>query len=107
MRIGTLFGASIVFLAIGCTTTNQSRLRDESAAKLVGDYRTRQEKRIQEATQEYQKTFETQMKVLDSLGHAEFDQILDGDALTLSDQLILEWPELTLPSEMQKALTAS
>lgn len=96
-----LFG----LLLAGCsTTTEESRARDRTAAKIVADYRQRQEDRINRFDSDYQRYFEEQMKRLDALGQDDLTQRMELQAMEISDKLLLNWEEKTLPGQFRDAI---
>jgi len=93
----------LVFLLLcsSCTTTKTS-IRDAAAlAKMLKKYRTQQEDHLEHIGKEYQQAYDRLIKENDELIMTGALTRMDLDALRLSDKMVADWKQSTLPSKFR------
>jgi hypothetical protein len=91
----------VTAIAAGCTTTKTSRIEAARLSAKVQNYKSMQQQRIQSLNQGYQKTYNQLMKELEDVYNFQVDQTLDLVAMQVSERILSQWENETLPSQFR------
>jgi len=97
MRLYLIFIGIVAVACGGCTTTTASRNQDAATAQLIAEYEAKQQARINQLNEDYQQVYTLEMDQLVALGKKQFDQQLQLQATHLSEQILKDWKNQTLP----------